>query len=111
MEDNSWWFENRKMEMENGKYVLYHGTRVPLENLNGVIRKGSLLEHSPEEAATWGDTNFFNKKNRKMRVFKIFVDPDQIVTGHWASLKNDYPISQTKIINVKKVDDQWRVIP
>jgi len=56
------------------------------------LRAGSLLAETPQEAATFGDTNVWNDRRKSLVIYKVLVSPDEIITGYWASLVNDHPV-------------------
>lgn len=88
------WLERHNVEMENGKFVFYHGSRANLEG--NKLRKGSFLETSPEQASHWGNYNVRNDRRKKLKVYKVLVDINEINTGHWASLAKDMPVTEVK---------------
>jgi hypothetical protein len=87
-ETNEEWCVRHKVDKENGKYVFYHGSRLDLDEL----RAGSLLATTTEEAENFGDTNFWNDRRKRLKIYKVVVDPEQIHTGYWASLKENHPV-------------------
>lgn len=88
------WLERHQVQMEDGKFVFYHGTQANLKNEDGidVLRKKSLLETTPEAAKEWGSTNTRNDKRKKINVYKVLVDIFDIETGFWASTNKDLPV-------------------
>jgi len=94
------WLERHNVQTEDGKYVLYHGSRLDLDYL----RADSLLETTPEKAAKWGNTNRSNNKRNIMRIYKVLVDPEDINCGFWASLIDDHPIDKKLVVRIKNKD-------
>ena len=88
------WLERHQVQMENGKFVFYHGTQVNLKNEEGidVLRKKSFLETTPEAAKEWGSANYRNDKRKKIHVYKVLVDIFDIETGFWATTNKDLPV-------------------
>lgn len=88
------WLERHQVQMEDSKFVFYHGTQANLKNEDGVnvLRKKSLLETTPEAAKEWGSTNTRNDKRKKINVYKVMVDIFDIETGFWASTNKDLPV-------------------
>ena len=88
------WLERLQVQMENGKFVFYHGTQANLMNEDGVnvLRKKSLLETTPEAAKEWGSTNTRNDKRKRINVYKVLVDIFDIETGFWATTNKDLPV-------------------
>lgn len=86
------WLQRHNIEMENNKFVFYHGTRADLEN--NILRKKSLLENSPQAAMEWGETNTRNDKRRRLNVYKVLVDIFDIETGFWATTNKDLPVTK-----------------
>ncbi len=87
--DSLEWLERHNVPMENGKYVLFHGT--PKNNRLTTIKAGSLL------AETKDDALFFAARDRGLKpqdivVYKVLVTPRDIVPGVFASLKEDYKL-------------------
>ncbi len=87
-ETNEEWLERHKVEKDGDKYVFYHGSRIKFAEL----RAGSLLATSPQEAADFGDTNFFNDRRKTLIIYKVLVSPDEIIPGFWAKVKNNHPV-------------------
>lgn len=88
------WLQRHQVQMENGKFVFYHGTQANLKNEDGanVLRKKSLLETTPEAAKEWGGTNTRNDKRKRINVYKVLVDIFDIETGFWATTNKDLPV-------------------
>ncbi len=87
-ETNEEWLQRHNVEREGDKYVFYHASRIKFE----VLRGGSLLAETPQEAARFGDTNVWNDRRKSLVIYKVLVSPDEIVTGYWAKLINDHPV-------------------
>lgn len=88
------WLERLQVQMENGKFVFYHGTQANLKNEDGidVLRKKSFLETTPEAAKEWGSENYRNDKRKKIHVYKVLVDIFDINIGFWATTNKDLPV-------------------
>lgn len=88
------WLERLQVQMENGKFVFYHGTQANLMNEDGVnvLRKKSFLETTPEAAKEWGSINTRNDKRKRINVYKVLVDIFDIETGFWATTNKDLPV-------------------
>ena len=92
------WLDRHDVEKENGKYVFYHGTRIDLPYL----KANSLLATNTEDATEFGDRNYINDRRKSLKVYKILVDPEDIYTGHWASLKRNMPVELVYKISIKR---------
>jgi hypothetical protein len=85
------WLARHKVQQENGKYVFYHGT--PKKGgASDSLREGSLLETDPKAAAEFAASNKKGMKEKDMTVLKVLLDPWDINTGTWASLRKDYKV-------------------
>lgn len=83
------WLTRHSILMENGKYILYHGS--PKDNKLFEIRAGSLLAEDEEDAI------FFAARDRGLRpediiVYKLLVGPEDINIGVFASLNKNYKL-------------------
>ncbi len=86
------WLQRHNVESENGKFVFYHGTRVNLPD--NILRAGSKLETSPEEAKKWGDTNTRNDRRKRLNIYKVLVDLFDFETGFWATTNKDLKVTK-----------------
>ena len=84
------WVERHQVEREGDKYVFYHGSRLSLDYL----RKGSLLETTPDAARSWADTNTRNDRRRRIKIYRVLLDLDDFNTGFWASLTKDIEVGE-----------------
>lgn len=85
------WFSRHKVPQdETGKYILYHATPTK-GGATTVIRSGSYLA---EDAATAKQQARRDRgpKAGKIVVTKVRVNPEDINTGVWATLRNDYTV-------------------
>ena len=72
------------------RYVFYHGT--PKTNKLTVLRAGSQLEMSPERAAHFA-THDRRLKISDAIVIQLLLEPQDIYTGVWASLRKELRVS------------------
>jgi len=82
------WLDRHDVPQENGKYVFYHATPV-IGGATDNIRAGSYLAEDPETAKQQA-TRDRGPKAGEIRVIKVLVDPHEIRTGVWVTLRNDY---------------------
>ena len=85
------WMARHKVPQEGDKYVFYHGTPKG-GDVTDHLRAGSLLETDAKEAAKFAASNKRGMKPKDMEVIKVAVDPWEISTGTWASLRDKYKI-------------------
>jgi hypothetical protein len=83
------WLERHNIPIENGKYVLFHGS--PKTNQLTTLKAGSLLAETKEDAL------FFAARDRGLNpqniiVYKVLVNPEDILPGVFAYLKKDYQL-------------------
>lgn len=86
------WLQRHNVQVENGKFVFYHGTRADLTE--NILRAKSLLETSPEEARKWGNENTRNDRRKKLNVYKVLVDLFDFETGFWATTNKDLRVTK-----------------
>jgi hypothetical protein len=86
------WLQRHNIQVENGKFVFYHGTRADLPE--NILRAKSLLETSPEEARKWGNENTRNDRRKKLNVYKVLVDLFDFETGFWATTNKDLRVTK-----------------
>jgi len=80
------WLERHKVQRTpDGRFVFYHGTPV-VGGATDELREGSLLGFSEEES------RHFAARDRDLGpedvvVHTLYLRPDEIAGGHWASLR------------------------
>jgi hypothetical protein len=85
------WAERNKVERDEDKYVFYHASRIDLPYL----RKGSLLETTPEEARKWGNENTRNDRRKRLNVYKVIIDLEDFEIGTmWAITNKDLKVTK-----------------
>ena len=84
------WAERHKVERDEDKYIFYHASRLDLP----FLRKGSLLEITPDEARKWGNENTRNDRRKRLNVYKVIVDLEDFETGYWASTNKDLKVTK-----------------
>ena len=82
------WLNRHKVPVEHGKFVFYHATP-EIGGATNNIRAGSYLAEDAETAIQQA-TRDRGPKAGKMKLIKVLVDPEDIHTGVWATLRNDY---------------------
>jgi len=89
------WIKRHKIPTENGKLVFYHAT--PKKGgATGYLRKGSLLETDPESAAHYASRDRGISAKKDVIVYKLLLTQYDIEVGSsWASLRNDYKLSES----------------
>ena len=84
------WLKRHDIKKSDKGYVFYHAT--PKSNDLKTLRKGSLLEESAEDAIKAVIGYHEIESAEDAIVHELHLHPDQISTGHWASLREDVDI-------------------
>ncbi len=85
------WAERHKVERDGEKYVFYHASRLDLP----FLRKGSLLEITPDEARKWGNENTRNDRRKRLNVYKVIIDLEDFEIGTmWAITNKDLKVTK-----------------
>ena len=107
------WLERHSevQRLPDGRYRFYHAApKGGSREQAGVLREGSLLEADPESAA------FYAARDRDLTrdqvvVWPVDVHPEQIKTGQWASLREDYRLgSAVSIVDRRQAPNHRGVI-
>ena len=86
------WLKRHDVPQENGKFVFYHATPV-VGGATDNIRAGSYLAEDPETAKQQASRDR-GAKAGEIKVIKVLVRPDEINTGVWPTLRNDYIVDK-----------------
>jgi len=87
------WFNRHRVPQENGQYVLYHATPERVGATTN-IRSGSYLAEDSATAIQQA-TRERGPKAGPIKVIKVLVNPEDIRTGVWATLREDYNLAKS----------------
>ena len=83
------WLHRHDIRTENGKYIFYHAT--PKTNNLTVLRSSSLLAENKKDAIHFAKRDR-GLKSTDINVIKLYLNPEDIIIGVFASLRNPYKI-------------------
>jgi hypothetical protein len=85
------WLERHEVKTdENGKFIFYHGT--PKGREFDTLRQGTQLETDPKSAAEFAAHDRGLDPKSDIEVIEVHIDPYEIYTGFWASLRGEYEV-------------------
>ena len=90
------WLQRHQVPQEGDKYVFYHAS--PKKGgITNFLRAGSYLAEDVETAVQQA-TRDRGLKSGEMNIIKVLVNPEELQTGIWAQLRNDYYLHETSFI-------------